>query len=347
MTKATTTKRLGEIETKLTPKEWAIMLADEVRKYPTFDDAIKAELKTTPDKAITQQKPFRALMAQAEERHPGKKPEDMAAYNQLSGKLWTDFTTLRTVIFSINIDVSRSLEIYGLKAALKMSTLQTLVLQDAFGRTAKKAALWVEEYKTADKDEEENRQIMLQELAAYTDVSFAEKAADSLPLGAGLRMRFPTPIEEWVQDIIELIVNVYSRMAAVQIIQDKYFDGHAILAHDVEAELEGTLKMIEDGAVTFNEYLKTRETLFKVEWDEEDQEDGFASAIPGEREGKLTIDLEAIKQRARGRQVKALAAKWIKEAKEETLDRKELSAGHEQYNARIMSRLRETLGVDK
>jgi len=320
MTKATTTKRLGEIETKLTPKEWAIMLADEVRKYPTFDDAIKAELKTTPDKAITQQKPFRALMAQAEERHPGKKPEDMAAYNQLSGKLWTDFTTLRTVIFSINIDVSRSLEIYGLKAALKMSTLQTLVLQDAFGRTAKKAALWVEEYKTADKDEEENRQIMLKELAAYMDVSFAEKAADSLPLGAGLRMRFPTPIEEWVKDIIELIVNVYSRMAAVQIIQDKYFDGHAILAHDVEAELEGTLKMIEDGAVTFNEYLKTRETLFKVEWDEEDQEDGIASAIPGEREGQLFINLEAIKQRAKGRQVKALAEYWIKESKEKTLE---------------------------
>jgi len=185
MTKATTTKRLGEIEANLTPKEWAIMLADEVRKYPTFDDAIKAELKTTPDKAITQQKPFRALMAQAEERHPGKKPEDMAAYNQLSGKLWTDFTTLRNIIFQVNKNVTERLEVYGLKAALKMSTLQTLILQDAFGRTARKAALWVEEYKTADKDEEENRQIMLQELAAYMDVSFAEKAADSLPLGRG------------------------------------------------------------------------------------------------------------------------------------------------------------------
>lgn len=347
MTTTTTKKRLGEIEAKLTPKEWAIMLAAEIRKYPSFDDAIKAELKIPPEEAITQQKPFKAFMEQAEKSHPGRKPEDMDAYNQLSRKLWTDFTTLRTILFQSNINVMERLEVYGLKAALKMSTLQTLILQDAFGRTAKKAALWVEEYKTADKDEEENRQIMLQELAAYTDVSFAERAADSLPLGPGLRMRFPSPIEEWVQDIIELIVNVYSRMAAVQIIQDKYFDGHAILDREAEAKLEETLKTIEDGAVTFNEYLKTRETLFKVEWDEEDQEDGIASAIPGEREGQLSINLEAIKQRAKGRQVKALADRWIKEAKEKTLDSMVEGKDREQYNARLRSRLRETLGVDK
>jgi len=347
MTKATTKKRLGEIEAQLTPKEWAIMLADEVRKYPAFDDAIKADLKLPPEEAITQQKPFKAFIEQAEKSHPGRKPEDMAAYNQLSRKLWTEFTTLRNVLFQININVTERLEVFGLKAALKMSTLQTLILQDAFGRTAKKAALWVEEYKTADKDEEENRLIMLQELSAYTDVSFAERAADSLPLGPGLRMRFPSPIEEWVHDIVELIVNVYSRMAAVQIIQDKYFDGHAILGRDVEAQLKETLKMIEDGAVTFNEYLKTREALFKTEWDEEDQEDGFASAIPGEREGKLTIDLEAIKQRAKGRQVKALADHWIKEAKEKTVDSMFERQDPEQYNARLRSRLRETLGVDK
>lgn len=347
MTTTTTKKRLGEIEAQLTPKEWAVMLADEVRKYPSIYDAMKAGLKLPPDEAIIFQKPFKALIEQAEKSHPGKKPEDMAAYNQLSGKLWTDFTTLRNIIFQVNKNVTERLEVYGLKAALKMSTLQTLILQDAFGRTARKAALWVEEYKTADKDEEENRQIMLQELAAYMDVSFAEKAADSLPLGPGLRMRFPSPIEEWVQDIIELIVNVYSRMAAVQIIQDKYFDGHAILSRDVEAKLEETLKTIEDGAVTFNEYLKTREALFKTEWDQEDQEDGFASAIPGEREGKLTIDLEAIKQGAKGRQVKALADLWLKQAKEEAVDHMLQTTDREQYNARLRSRVRETLGVDR
>ena len=137
------------------------------------------------------------------------------------------------------------------------------------------------------------------------------------------------------------------RMAAVQIIQDKYFDGHAILAHDVEGQLEETLKMIEDGAVTFNEYLKTRETLFKVEWDEEDQEDGIASAIPGEREGQLFINLEAIKQRAKGRQVKALAEYWIKESKETTLEAALMAKDREQYNDHLRTRLRETLGVDK
>ena len=58
-------------------------------------------------------------------------------------------------------------EMDGLKAALKLSTLHTLILQDAFGRTARKAALWIQEYKPADADEEEERQVMLKELAAY------------------------------------------------------------------------------------------------------------------------------------------------------------------------------------
>lgn len=347
MTTTTTKKRLTEIEAHLTPKEWAIIMADELRKYPSYDEAIKAALKLPPNEAVILDKPYKAFTEQAEKSHPGKKPEDIAAYNQLHRKLWIEYTTLRNILCQTNITIMERLEVYGLKAALKMSTLQTLILQDAFGRTAKKAALWVEEYKTAGKDEEENRQIMLKELAAYTDVSFAERAADSLPLGPGLRMRFPSPIEEWVHDIVELIVNVYSRMAAVQIIQDKYFDGHAILGRDVEAQLEETLKMIEDGAVTFNEYLKTREALFKTEWDEEDQEDGFASAIPGEREGKLTIDLEAIKQGAKGRQVKALADLWLKQAKEEAVDHMLQTTDREQYNARLRSRVRETLGVDR
>ena len=45
MTTTTAHKRLDEIETHLTPKEWAIRLADEVRKYPDALAHMKALVK--------------------------------------------------------------------------------------------------------------------------------------------------------------------------------------------------------------------------------------------------------------------------------------------------------------
>jgi len=317
MTKAMVKKRLDEVEVQLTPKEWAIRLADEIRKHPSFDDAVKANLKIPNDESIFGDRPYQALARQVEDCHPGKKPEDIAAYNKLANKLWTEYDTLRTLIFQINRNIMERLEADGLKAALKLSTLQTVILQDAFSRTASKAASWIEDYKTADEDDEENRQIMLKELAAYTEVTFAEKFSDSLVIGPGIRLRVPSIIEEWVQDIVRLVTEVFSRRAAVKVIQDKYFDGHNILFREEETKLEETMKTIEGGVATFNEYLMTRELLFKTEWDQEDQEEGLSTAIPGEREGQLSIDLDAVKTRSKGL-VKALADKWIKDAKEET-----------------------------
>jgi hypothetical protein len=346
MTKATIKKRLDEAEARLTPREWAIRLADEIRKYPSMDEAIKASLKVPNEEAILGDRPYQALAKQAEERHPGNRPDQMAAFNKLSEKLWTEYQTLRNLAIQINSAVMERLEVFGLKAALKLSTLQTVILQDAFGRTASKAALWIEEYKTADEDEEENRQIMRKELSAYTDVSFAEKLTDSLPLGPDIRLRVPSIIEEWVQDTVRLIAEVFSRRAAVKIIQDKFFDGHDILFRDTETKLEETMKTIEEGVATFNEYLMTRELLFKTEWDEEDEEEGLSTAIPGEREGQLAIDLEAVKTKSKGL-VKALVNKWIKDAKDETVRRRLTQTSQEAHNEHLRARLRDLYGVEE
>ncbi len=102
--------------------------------------------------------------------------------------------------------------------------------------------MWIQDYKTADNDDEENRQIMLDELAIYTDVSFAGKAGDSVPLGQDIRLRFPSVIEDWVREIAGLILDVVMHQAAIKIIQDKYFDGYPILFPDVENRLTETKK---------------------------------------------------------------------------------------------------------
>jgi len=339
-------KRLDEIERQLTPQEWAIRLADEMRKHPTVEDFMKSIIKGTY-KNSPFMKPYWMLENQAEDRHPGKQPEDIRARYQLHRKLRAEYHTLKMLIIKVNSMIEIKAEAAGLKAALLLARLHTLILQDAFGRTAKKAAEWVQEYKTADADEEENRQIMLKELAAYTDVYFGETFTDSLPLGPDVRIRFPTMIEEWVQEAIALIADIFADEAAVRAIQDKYFDGHPILSQDVEASLTGAVNMVEDEAARFNEYLSIRARLFKAEWDiEEESEDGITSAIPGEREGTLTIDINAIKRGSAHRLATKLADEWVKQVKRDAVaDMLEESGEPGEAEAHIWKQYREQYGV--
>jgi len=308
-------KRLDEIEGQLTPKDWAIRLVDEFRKHPTLEAFFKDSAKAGQAKDSPLTRAYHALSDQAEKQYPGKRPEDIRAKSKLSRELRTAFHALKLLAIEINEDIIKRAEKAGLEAALRLSRLETTILQDAFGRTARKAAGWIKDYKTADKDDEENRQIMLKELAAYTDVYYGEKFSDSLPLPGGIRLRWPSFIEEWIMSTGGLIAEVFSIQEAVKIVQDKHFGGHPILFLDVEAALDRIIKTLEDSAKTFNEYLKTRGQVFKADWEAEEEEDGFATAIPGEREGKLQISLDRIRGRAK-QIAKEQAAGWVKTAKD-------------------------------
>jgi hypothetical protein len=316
MTASSNKKRLNAVEVALTPKDWSIWLADQIRSHPSETDFIRAFSKGAFDE-VPFVRPYLALKEQAEQRYPGKKPEDNRAMVKMNRALRQEYHALKSLILSVNGEIKTKTEVAGLKAASKLATLETVVLQDAFGRTAKKAAEWVEEYKTADKDEEENRQLMLKELAAYMDVDFGEKWADSMPLMPGVRIRFPSILERWVADVVALAITVFAHRAAVKIIQDQHFDGHPILYKDVEAGMEETVKTLEGSIETFNAYLKTRAEIFKAEWDaDEEENEGIATAIPGEREGRLNIDIEAIRAGAKKVQAESIAANWIKAAKD-------------------------------
>jgi hypothetical protein len=302
-------KRLDEVESQLTPKEWAIRLADEMRKS-SHTEFVK--------KTASAFKAFPSLQKQAEEKYPGTKPADIQARHRLYRELQTEYHALKKLIGQVNEAVMNRAEKAGLEAALKISTLQTTILQDAFGRTARKAAGWIEVYETEGKDEEENRKVMLSELQAYMDVNFGEKATDSLPIG-DIKLRFPTIIENWIKAAVVLIEDLYSHRAAVQIIQDKQFDDHPILDLTLEADLKKTIRAVEDSVESFNEYLDVRGRLFKAEWEEEEEhEGGYVTAIPGEREGMLKIDLEKIKAES-VRAGKELAKVWMTDARDEAV----------------------------
>ena len=308
MTATSKIKRLDKVEIQLTPKEWAIWMSDEIRKSGNAEFLKKLEDRD----------PYGALSKQAEEKYPGKKPEDISARNKLRRELATEFHTLKKLAGTVNEIIQKRAEKAGLEAALKISTLQTVILQDAFGRTAKKAAGWIEILEAQDKDEEENRQVILEELRAYMDVDFGEKFSDSIHIG-DMKLRFPSVIENWIKEAVQLIRDIYGHQAAVQIIQDTQFDGHLILIKEIEFGLKKAILSVEDSVGSFNEYLDIRAKLFKAEWEEEEEhEGGLVSAIPGEREGALKIDLEKIKAES-VRVGKELAKTWTTDARDEAI----------------------------
>ena len=324
MTLSANIKRLDEIELRLSPKEWAIRFLDESRGFQTpasrreFDKLQKLMADA-----------FQSLSQQAKEQYPGNKPENIRARKRVDRALTIEYHALKKLIGIVNEEIQQRAALAGLDAALKISTLQTIILQDAFSRTARKATEWIEDIQTSDEGDEANRSIMLDELSAYTDVSLAEKVTDSLPIG-NLRLRFPTVVENWVKAAAFLIEDLYSHQAAVQVIQDKFFDGHPVLYPPAVEGLKRSIKEVEDAVLAFNQYLDIRSRLFKAEWDEEDEhQGGLTSAIPGEREGLLKINLEAVASAA-GRGGKELAKTWAKKAKAEaTFDIRQRDDGPE------------------
>jgi hypothetical protein len=318
MTLSTTKKRLDSIEIHLTPKEWAIRIADEIRRHPSQDDFTKVELKR-PYKESLFQRPYDLLEKQAEERESGKTRQNVEARHWLRRKLQSDFHLLKTIVLEVNLCILQGAEALRLKTALRLSLLHSLVLQDAFASTARKSSSWVRKCKSSTTDKEERRTV-LGNLSSHTRVP-------------------PSMTEDWVDDIISLFVEVFTHQGAVQIIENKYFDGHPILYRDLENGLDETMKMIEGGVATFNEYMKAREALFKVY--------KVRPAGPVEREGRITIDLDDIKDQAGKQLVAARADHWVKCSREKTeASNLEAAGDHLGYVAFEWNRLREIFGVE-
>ena len=136
--------RLDEIETHLTPKEWAIWLADELRKYPDPLTHLKALIKL-PLRELPVQRPFYAFEKQAAERHPGDEPEDIRARNRLTDALWREFHTLKLLIRQVNYAMQRKIEIIGLLAALQLTALHCMILREALDSYPSPLAEWSHE----------------------------------------------------------------------------------------------------------------------------------------------------------------------------------------------------------
>ena len=175
MSNSAKSKRLDKIELQLTPRQWAIRMADEMRRYPSREDFLKALGKDTCRQAPFIA-PFFPLGEQAKERWPA----DERRAVELSGKLRTAFHSLRLLINTINNDIMIKAKENRLKAALQASKLHTLILE-----------------------------------SALVHIGITKLSASSA---------IPSPLENWADNSKELLMETTAYKAAVQAIQEKYFE---------------------------------------------------------------------------------------------------------------------------
>jgi hypothetical protein len=260
-------KHLGNIERQLTPKLWAIRLADEMRRYRSEDDFLKAigkgAYRQTP---FTM--PFYALAEQAHERWPEPNREHAIREIQLNCELRTEFQALKILISDVNKVIGSETQTRRLKAALQLSKLQTLILQGAIAH-----------------------------------MGVAEILSDSSARAA--RPCHFSLLEIWADNSAMLLMETTTYKAAVQTVQDKYFERHPILFKDVEAELEVIIGTIRDAIAAFNEYFKLNTELSNRESEHEQQK---------EWESVLPIDVDAVEKRNEAL-VHFIVQKWTMDAK--------------------------------
>ena len=314
MTKSNTDKRLDEIEIKLTPKEWAIRFVDEMQKYPSETIFFKTMLKGTVEDSLLY-KPYRMLLKQAEQDHTGKKPADAAIRNRLCHKLQADWHLMKNLILSVNDITDNYTERALPQAALWLSKLQMLSFKDALGLIHRNTIEWIAKNKTTNLEAEKKRQIILNELTAFCDV--CSNGAFTLSIGSEHHISFNRLIKYWVNDISLLISDVFTHESAINVIQDKYFDGHQILFQDIKAKLNKTIMTVNNLAIIFNEYLKLNQALLNGVKD--DQARQTLLNEKEDPENDLTIDIEAIKNCAVEQTAIVLADFWIKNEKEKAI----------------------------
>ena len=244
-------KRLNEIETELTPKEWARQVIGEIREYPSDVDCMKAWDKL-PLSQHPLDKPYRALEKMAGRRYPGRRPKDVRVRLELTRKLWTDFSFLLHLPLVVSRKVEQEAWNAGTLAALRLSELHSLLVQDLHGSGAAKAAAWIEAHPPANGEDEGAWQALLTELA-----ELGRAGAGVTTAGPPSRVGFP-PWFEWAGETAVLLTNFYAHRAAVQRIQNDHFDGQPILLPQVEALMAQTARLIENGIAAFNAYRERR-----------------------------------------------------------------------------------------
>jgi TonB family protein len=294
-------KRVDSIEVLLTPREWCIKLADEMRRQGS-KGAHPEDLATETSPVSLNLIPSSRLAEHAGERGAGNKPEDNATKNQVNPKIRVGYLVMKALILKVNEAVKEKTVSLRLKVALELCTLYKLILDDGLGQPANSPATLPTKQNTDDADPDGENEFILDEAAIYGDDLSPKLPGNGVPARRRAGADSTSLIKNWIADSTLLIETVFAHKAAAQAIQEKFFDGHSILFEDVEAELNETIKAMEDLSVIFDEYIMIRGKKLQDE-------------LAGELQDQLSMDIEDIRASVGPHLVDPLVNEWLEFAK--------------------------------
>jgi hypothetical protein len=129
MAKSVNLKRIEKIETKLTPKELAIRLADQLRKHSTIKDFISAFSSSSSIEDIPIDKPYHLLHKQVENLYKSNTPEDIKTKIRLSQELRSEYGVLRTLILDFNEIIAQRNDTWSIKISLVFNMLLVMIYE--------------------------------------------------------------------------------------------------------------------------------------------------------------------------------------------------------------------------
>jgi hypothetical protein len=286
--KSRTDKRLDDIERKLTPRQWALRLAAEIRRYPSGLELNKSIAKGTYRESPFM-KPLFALEAQAEDRHPGWRLEDVRARQQLSRKLQMQFRAFANLIYIAQDEAEEKSERGRERAAALATQLQHLIVRDVLAHPGGATAAEVELCKTLGAEETECR----------SDVGVKE--AGQVAIAHSRRTSFLLA-RDWADDAASYLMELFICEAAIEEVQKIHFNAHSIVAPDIEKKLKSSIDSILEAVVIFNEYVNEQITMF-TELERPvtarcESPDKACWTREIRRWSSLTLEVEGIKRRA-------------------------------------------------
>jgi hypothetical protein len=222
----TSSKRIDNMEVNLTPKEWAIRLADEIRQYSSSNELLISFEKYSCSKETPFVKPFYMLNMQVEKKYPGDKPAEIEERYKYGRKLRAEYHMLKTLIQQANENCGNKSEIMSIKACYYSVCFHRIILLEYHDICEGKIGV-------PGKREQ---------FSTTTHLSI---------------------MRHWRTGVILLYYEVFYLQETIKAIQENYFDNHPFIYHGIETTMKETMDRLEETVEQFNEYLIFRKDAFE------------------------------------------------------------------------------------
>jgi hypothetical protein len=250
-------KRLDKLELELTPKQWALKLAYEMRRYPSQEDFMRGVAKGSYRQSPFA-RPFFALKEQAREHSSKRDPKERVSEEfKLNCKLRKEFHALKHLINSVNDQTKANSRTNREKTAVRLFKLQSLILQDVLSRSAG---------------------------TQHVSASSA-------------RLRHSAGLKDCGDCLAVLWIETSAYNTAVRIIQERYFESQPILFNDIEMASDTVIRTVQDAIELFNEYCELRADLSNRKARKKLPKGEATGAAPFERDSALRTETKEIKER--------------------------------------------------